>query len=629
MVTVQETSANSTDMPLNCCCEKIKMKTAYLKKILLVFFSLTLITASSVNADWLNLTGAQNAPNIAEIYVEDDHVQLTLEIYVQDLDKFTDILPDEWLKTAGIDPPPIETRMKHFSTEIFQFIADDNKRLWAELKVAEQRVRKSRPNPFAGALNPRTGKPIPGPPEDKRVLYVDLIYPFENKPEILTIIPPIDNKERPAVSIGFIVFHKNIPVIDYRFLGEAARLQLDWNDPWYSRFENRSLKRWQQSGLMTYLYVEPFEVRHEVLVRVKELEDWMELGLRSSDFIEVDEVNSLKNRVGEFFLKHSKVVIDGKKLRPILDRTSFVKYTMMRTFFIDKPEQMPLNTAMLGVIITYLTDKIPQQVTLEWDLFSDKLQKIPAISVDPAGPFPSFVTPDDNVLTWTNFLKKYQMPTVAKVALDESLTTLKIPFASVLCLLMLLPIALKIRKHKQNAKSVSLLIGLMVLLIAGSVLLYPYFKVAVARPSVIAPKMSKRDSVVVLNSLLKNIYRSFDFREEEDIYDKLAISVSGNLLTEIYLQNRKSLIVTQAGGAQARVEEVEIQNVNVKHLDDKSLGLLFHGKWTAMGTVGHWGHIHMRKNQYEANITVEPVDGVWKVTNLELLDEKRIDNYSN
>ena len=48
-----------------------------------------------------------------------------------------------------------------------------------------------------------------------------------------------------------------------------------------------------------------------------------------------------------------------------------------------------------------------------------------------------------------------------------------------------------------------------------------------------------------------------------------------------------------------------------------------------MGTVGHWGHIHMRKNQYEANINVEPVDGAWKITELELLEEKRIDSYAS
>ncbi len=220
------------------------------------------------------------------------------------------------------------------------------------------------------------------------------------------------------------------------------------------------------------------------------------------------------------------------------------------------------------------------------------------------------------------------MPTVTQIALDESLTTMKIPIASVLCLLVLGPVALQIRKRRQNAKPIGLHIGLVIFFLAGSVLLYPLLRVAVAKPAVIAPKMTDKDAVSVLDSLLKNIYRSFDFREEEDVYDRLATSVSGDLLSEIYLQNRKSLVVTQAGGARARVKEVEILNVDVNHLDDRPLGLLFRATWTAMGSVGHWGHIHIRKNQYEANITVEPVDGAWKITGLELLEEKRIDSYA-
>ena len=104
------------------------------------------------------------------------------------------------------------------------------------------------------------------------------------------------------------------------------------------------------------------------------------------------------------------------------------------------------------------------------------------------------------------------------------------------------------------------------LFITGSILLYPFLKVAVAKPAVLAPKMTDDKAVTVLNSLLKNIYRSFDFREEEDVYDRLATSVSGDLLSEIYLQNRKSMVVTQAGGARARVKEVEILDVDVNNL---------------------------------------------------------------
>ena len=52
------------------------------------------------------------------------------------------------------------------------------------------------------------------------------------------------------------------------------------------------------------------------------------------------------------------------------------------------------------------------------------------------------------------------------------------------------------------------------------------------------------------------------------------------------------------------------------------------GQWTAMGTVGHWGHVHTRKNHYEAIVTVEPVEGNWKITGLELLEEKRVEPYT-
>jgi hypothetical protein len=588
-----------------------------------------LLFSSPVKADWINLSGAQSAPNIAEIYVEDDHVRLVLEIYVGNLDKFTDLLPDAWFKNAKKTPPPIKERIKLFSEKTFQFILDDNRKLQAQLTLSEPRLRQDRPNPFAGTINPYTRQAIPGPPADKRVLYAELVYPFNSKPKTLTIIPPLEKGGTPSVAIGFILYHKGVSVVDYRYLTAAAKLRLDWEDPWYSHFETKALKRWQQSGLRTFLYIEPFEVRHETLVRVKDLGAWLDLGLRGNEFIEVDEITPLKKRVGEFFMKHSNVLIDGKKLPSILDRTSFVKYTMTRTFFIDQPERMHLNTAMVGVIVTYLTPGLPKEVMVDWDLFSERIQRVPTNAVDPAGPFPSYVTPEDNVLKWTNFLKNYKIPTLPELAVDETLTKIKIPVGTVLCLLALLPLAFQIRKKRHNAKSIGINIGLVILLIAGSVVLFPYMKVAVARPSLIVPKMTDKVAVEILQSLLKNVYRSFDLRKEEDVYDRLATSVSGDLLADIYLQNRKSLVVTQAGGAQAKVRNIEILEVAVDHLDDRPLALLFRSKWTAMGNVGHWGHIHTRQNQYEANITVEPVAGIWKITELELLEERRIDPYAN
>jgi len=602
-----------------------------MKKTLLhlgILYWTTVVIASLASADWINLSGAQNAPNIAEIYIEDRQVRLVLEIYVDDIKKFVDLLPDDWLKQAGVAAPPPEERMRRFSTETFQVLTSDGNRLTAEMKLAEPRLRKDRPNPFAGTINPYTGRPIPGPPEDKRVLYAELVYPFKGKPETLTFIPSLDAAGVPKAAIGFVTYHKGVPVLDYRYLSETARITLDWDDPWYSTYDKKALKRWQQSGIMTFLYIEPFEVRHETLVRVKDMQAWMDLGMRGSEYIEVDEFEPLKQKIGDFLLKNSRVRIDGQSLRPILDRTSFVKYTMTRTFFIDQPERLLLNTAMVGVIVTYLTRQIPQKVSVDWDLFSDRIQKVSTNAVDPAGPFPSYVTPDDSEFTWTNFLKNYQAPTVTGVIVDDRLTRIRLPVATIVCLLLLVPIGLQIKKHRGNARKIAVFSGIGVALMVAGILLVPFLKLSVARPAMVAPKMSEKEALSVLDSLLRNIYRSFDFREEEDVYDRLATSVSGNLLSDIYLQNRKSLVVTQAGGARARVKEVNIEDVKVSPLKDRPPGLRFHARWTALGTVGHWGHIHTRENYYEANIDAEAREGVWKITGLELLEEKRIDSYA-
>lgn len=588
--------------------------------------SIIIIVPLSATADWINLTGAQSAPTIAEIHVEDDYVRLVLEIYVNDMDKFIDLMPEEWIRQAGVEPPPLEERIRNFSLETVQIIADDKEVLQPEMKLVEPRMRTDRPNPFAGALNPFTRQLIPGAPEDKRVLYAELVYPFTVRPERLTIIPPLDERGRATVSIGFIFYHGGVPVVDYRYLSEPSIVDLDWEDPWYSAFQNKQLKRTLQAGLRTFIYVEPYEVRHEVLVRVKDIAAWVDLNLRGDQYIEIDEFDPLREKIGQFLLEQEKVLIDGKSYKPILDRVAFVESSMLRSRFIDQPERVPLNTAMIGVVITYLHEGMPQEVTAECTLFSDRIQQVPSSMVDPAGPFPYTLTPDDNVLKWTNFLKNYTIPTVDMVEVAERHQGLAIPLASVVCLLLLLPVVWGISRRKKTARSIKPMLGLAAALVAAAVILLPLSQVSLGAGR--ASQITEDDSRAILDNLLKNVYRAFDFRDEEDIYDKLAISVSGDLLENIYLQHRKSMVVEQAGGAQAQVKEIEIKAVQVNGSTRDDNALAFRAQWTALGTVGHWGHIHNRQNLYDAVLTLTPVDGAWKIIDLELLEEKRIDPFA-
>jgi len=595
------------------------------KSLIQISILLTSLVAATTQGDWLNLTGAETAPNIAEITIFDDRVEVALEVYVGDIKRFEALIPDEWVKDLQVKRPPLEDRLARFSEQGLRFETESGMILQAELRLIEPRLRKDRYSPFAGMVNPYTRQQVQDAPADKRVLYAELVYPFgEQQPRTLTITPPLDAEGRPAASIGFILYHKSVPVIDFRYLSAPSTLTLD-PDPWYSRFDNPNLNRHHKSALMSFLYVEPYEVRHEILTRVRDLAAWMDLGLRGDQFIELDELEPLKQRIGEFLLQKNPVVVDGEALKPILDRANYVKVALTGIQLLEKPERLEIDTAIVGVILTYLTNGMPQQVSVDWELFTDQIDKVPATSTDPAGPLPTFLTPDNNVHTWTNYLKDYQLPTVQTVAVAGSLGEIQIPWATIVCgLLAALMILWTIRRKRQRQAALLPLLGLMALIITGA-FTYSSVRVSMARPTLVAGNLPPEQAQALLQVLLKNVYRAFDFRNEEDVYDKLAVSVSGDLLADIYLQNRRSFAVQQAGGAQAKIQSVEIQDAVAERLDDRPLAYAIRGSWTAQGTVGHWGHVHTRRNRYDAIVTVDAVDDIWKITDMEILEEQRID----
>lgn len=93
-------------------------------------------------------------------------------------------------------------------------------------------------------------------------------------------------------------------------------------------------------------------------------------------------------------------------------------------------------------------------------------------------------------------------------------------------------------------------------------------------------------------------------------------------MSEIYLETRRGLELASQGGARAKVKEIDLLEVKPRKLRGER-GFMARALWNVAGSVGHWGHVHTRTNQYEAELTVQPVDGQWKVTDLEVLQEER------
>ena len=84
-------------------------------------------------------------------------------------------------------------------------------------------------------------------------------------------------------------------------------------------------------------------------------------------------------------------------------------------------------------------DGIPEDVRLTWDLFDDRITRVPASATDEAGAMPAFLTPDDPELHWVNYLKGDILPREIDVAGPDShlLIPLTLALAVLLCVALL------------------------------------------------------------------------------------------------------------------------------------------------------------------------------------------------
>jgi hypothetical protein len=463
-----------------------------------------------------------------------------------------------------------------------------------------------------------TGKVDTTSTASKYVIFVEMEYPIQGHPRQISITPPIENDmDVTNANIGFVVYHKMIPVNDIRYLGREEKVFLDWSDPWYSRFDNRNIRRHHNSSVMSFLYVDPYEVRHEILARVKDLEYWLDIEYGLDDKIEIEDQEELKTRIVDFLIERNTVTIDNEIITPIIDKVHFVEVALAGIQILEKPKQMDYASAIIGVIFAYPNPGLPQKVTITWDMFGEKIRQVPNTATDPAGPMKYFLTPDDNVLVWHNYLKRYKLPTISEVQITNA--NVNIPFVTLFIVLPMMIIAVRKRKELLGwIKDHWMLFGVVILL---GVLAIP-LQYRIDIPFIKKQSFSQPESRKLLSQLLKNTYRAFDFREESDIYDKLAISNDGELLSEVYLQTKKSMVIENQGGIRAKVKKVQVLQAEATATDRE--GLSYNCKWEVQGTVGHWGHIHRRINQYHAIVNVVPVDGVWKMTALDIIEEVRL-----
>lgn len=539
------------------------------------------------HADWMNLTGAETSQNIAEIYILDDHIKVNLEIFIGDLDKFEELLPDDWLDESAGQRPSLEQRMHTFANKRLQFITEKGTKLPATLELVEPRLRVDRVSAYAGMINPMTRQRVRQAPEDKRVLYAEIMYKFpadddkQNKtlkPEQIKIIPPLDENGVVTADIGFVAYHRAVPVIDFRFLGQPATLNLNWQDPWYSKFENKNLSRHHKYPLMVYLYVEPRQVRLESLLRVSDITEMSGFNINRQNLNTEDKFQQLQTQLNNYYSREGSLEIDGEAFRPDSVRVEYVTISLKGLKVVENVSAVDESSLLVGVSQQFLIEKLPQKIESQWPFFNQRVDRIPVIVTDPAGPFLSLIDKDYPEYGWRNFLKKYSDAVIVPVEVDTG-WNINIPYLGKKKIINKLP-------DQQQASS-------------------------------------------IVSGVLENVRVAFIEKKPDKLSRELGKVISTDesvvLRTDTLKNELEKLFAPEvAGGSVGAVQEFkELQIINVRKTNkSKSFSATIGG--SANIAAKHWGHVDQRQINFQVLLDLVEDDSQWRLADLTVIDIKEV-----
>ena len=148
-------------------------------------------------------------------------MRVELEIAASDLRAFANVLPEELYARLGLSPRPVAQRLETFFTETWVSRSGGLDPLIGEVESVTPRRRVKRDEITGKPLSVKKG-------EGKPVVFVVLRYPLETCPESLSFKPPTHaTKDFVLANIGFVVYHRGVPVNDFRYLGAEEVLDLD------------------------------------------------------------------------------------------------------------------------------------------------------------------------------------------------------------------------------------------------------------------------------------------------------------------------------------------------------------------------------------------------------------------
>lgn len=161
--------------------------------------------------------------------------------------------------------------------------------------------------------------------------------------------------------------------------------------------------------------------------------------------------------------------------------------------------------------------------------------------------------------------------------------------------------------------------------LAAAFLAVPYGTAAVRNPlyQVRAPRGD--DARRIASSVLFDTYRAFNLNDEEEVFDRLADSVSGDLVEDLYLDSRRRLTEGTRAGTEVTVRDVSVLEIGEPTEERAGSGAFAYDcRWVVTSRVRHLQHIHHRQNIYGGVLTLTVEGDRWKIAGVELASEDRV-----
>lgn len=462
----------------------------------------------------------------------------------------------------------------------------------------------------------------------------EIEVPFAMPPEFLTIQQDITDANSIVPSEMSLNIHQAGTGLNFteRLLpGGSTTVRFDWKqelaedasdeewDSWFEKQREATLGITSYSSVYSFIYIEPVEMRHEILIPLATLATILPIKHQDPAFVEIGEQDAIREQIRNWLKDQNPVVINGTRIIPQFTRIDFYSLNLSDFAAQAAAQKVSMASGRIGIIMTYKTpDDSIRDVSQSWSTFYSTMTKVPAVVI--AYPnsmskfeFSRFNTAEDNTLTWR--CKPEDLP--KQIASVDAVYNSK-PMMRLLAGSAVLAAAALFLLKKTSATVGRAAAGVLLIV---AVFAWKPLSVVINHPWKSPEELSADQAKDVFTALHSGLYRSLDFGTEDRIYDALAQTVDGELLEDLYLQLRRSLELRDQGGAIARIRSVAYDAgaaVARKQSVVPWPGFQYKSTWTVSGTVEHWGHVHERQNQFDAVFTIEPREGHWKITRMDV-----------